>query len=1282
MNVEKVFVIIIFFVFSSLFSQNIRHLSVDEGLPQSFVSGIVEDEKGFIWVSTRNGLARYDGHVFKIYQNNPSDKKTPASNIITHIKKGKGNNLFIQYETGETDKFSFETETATHIINANTISKYRLNPHRRVWIVANNNVVWFKTKDGRLCTLDYNDGGEPNYTYDILKGYNIYNVLEDKNNTVWILTEKALFRFKEKQKKFLKISIPENLHFSDVVTENFCPFFERENGELLWSDKNTVYIFNPDTRSFRQNKLPVHLDHNVKWAVTNGNEYFISNNTIYSFSEAKGIHAMSTVELSGNRQAQAFLVDRSGLIWVGGDAQGVYTIDTSVNFKTFEYESDFTIDLLEQEYGISASAYFGLEKYRAGGLSPSYFLRTAWYNQKHWIALNRTVCYYDAANKISKLPVLPETGKKFAPILGISFKQNGAPVVIDRENSIYSFDSEKQEWQLIISLNSLKTGGDQKLVPSDMHIDIRNNTAWIATEAHGLIVLSLASKKITQIKSEEGVLPTNNLIEIMPDKENNNIIWIGSTAGLIQFNKRDFHGKVFSIKEGLPDNVIYSILQDKNGKLWMGTNKGLVVFNPKDFKSRVFKRSHGLTNIEFNRFHKVLLADGRMVFGSSGSGIIFNPEDITEDTYAPVTVFTGIKLNNENIRSLKPDFPPVHTLKTLRLSYLENTLSFTYSALQYNQPDDIKYRYRLIGYDKNWVMAGRNREAVYTKLPPGDYTFEVNASNTSGIWSDSISTVGIMVAPPWWKTWWAKAIYIIIIILVILWFINFRVNREVEKNKVQLKIKEAEELRKLDTVKNRFFSNVAHEFRTPLTLILGPAEQLKESNRDEDSALLNIIAKNTTSLLNLTDQLLDIAKLEAGVLKPQMVWGDVIPVISNIIKVFTEEAVAKKVTLIMNAPQSAEFLFSINTLDRIFYNLLSNALKFTSPGGTIQVAVIKDNDGLSLKIKDSGKGIPKDEIPNVFNRYYKNADQNPYGTGIGLSLVQELVELHQGTVTVESSVADPSWTLFSIWLPLLPKEEVVVSSLPVPENNQELPLVLVVDDHKELANFVAGSLKQYYDVIIANNGQEALEYTLSKMPDIIVSDVSMEPMNGFEFCEAVKKDINISHIPVILLTAKADMESKLEGLSFGANDYVTKPFSVPELNLRIRNLLELQKKQREHLFKDITRKEKTGTVEDKFLKRIYAITEDNLDDKDFSVDELAAALHMSRSSLHRKTKTLFDLPASEIIKIYRLNRASEFLKNGFNVSEAAYMTGFNTPSYFSKCFKAHFNVSPAEYTVK
>ena len=1279
----------IFFFPFFLFSQNIRHLSVEDGLPQSFISGIVENKKGFIWLSTRNGLARFDGYNFKIFQHIHNDKSTISSNLIQTIKEGANNSLWIQFDSGEIDNFSFDTEKSRSVIDKAFLEKYDLNISRKSWLVDQNNMLWFKTKNNELYKVSLSNKKKiSSYGFHFAKYGQIYNIVETTNNEIWVLSDKAIGKFDKRNDKFIFIANPYKLFPENYKKDGeiFTAFTVRKNGELMWADNKYLYFYNIEKKIFRNLPIPSSSMLPVRYIDTDssGKDFFVLNDIIYQYTDKFGITKVCNTSI--NSKYQAFLVDKSGLFWLAGDAEGLFTIDTSIDFVSFDYKEDFSIDILKKYYNISALQFFKWKQYPIGVLNPSYYIRSVQYKEGVWLALNRTVACFDNAGKIiSKLPDLPKIiNPKFSPITGFSL-YNNVPVVIDRNNTIYIFDELHNNWKKLLSVDHNFSHLKENIITRGMQADEHTKSLWITTEANGLIRVDLLTKKVTFIKSSKQGLPTNNLISIRQDPKRQDKLWIGSSMGLICFDKRTHECRTFSLKDGFHDNFIYLILPDNSGNLWLGTNKGLVRFNTENFKVRVFTKNHGLKNLEFNHFHQLPLPNNQIAFGGLKKGVVFSPKSIKEDTVSPVTVITGIEINNQDINEIKTNLKPVHTLKVLEVAYDENNISISFAALQFGQPLGNDYRYRLKGYDNEWINAGNKREAVYTKIPPGNYIFEINATNTSGKWSTHIASLEVNITPPWWGTWWAMLLYLFILISTAIWFFKFKLHQQIIKKEIELKRREADELRKLELTKSHFFSNIAHDFRTPLALIQGPAEQLKKSDKDKDM-LLEIITKNTSNLINLTDQLMDIAKLEAGIFNPQMIWGDIIFVISNVIDSFIEEAQRKNIKIELKSPAVAEFLFSINSIERILYNLLANAIRFTESGGVITVSVFKNKGGLELKVQDTGKGIPLLEKENIFDRFYVGTNSHK-GTGIGLSFVYDLVKLHNGTITVESQILAPSGTTFNIWLPLCVPHEILEEVVLIEDINVKQYTILLVEDHRELSYFISSTLKYTYNVLIANDGREALDLCFNKMPDLIISDIAMEGMDGFKFCEEVKMNMTIDHIPIILLTAKADVESRLKGLALGASDYITKPFSIEELHLKIKNQLDTQKKLRERYHNSLTNPLDESEIRSEspcnvFLQKIHEIIDINLDNNDLSVEFLAESLFISRANLQRKVKSLCNLSAGEIIKNYRLTKAAELLSKGFTISEVGHMVGFSTPSYFSKSFRDFYEMTPSEYIKK
>lgn len=1291
-------VFLVFFLPFLLCAQNTRRLSENEGLPQSFISGLHQDRQGFVWIATRNGLARYDGHNFRIFQHDLSDKNSLASNAITHLQPGPGNSIWLKYETGELDRLNIDSATVSHIITQKIAEKEKLFIIRRGWSIADNNVIWYLGKGGVVKSFKYEYKGnikeKKSYSF---QGDTIRSLFIDGKKDLWVLRQNALSRFVATKGTFIDYPLQCKQYFNDNLDygDDIPELHKRANGELMWTDLKNIFFFQPQSHVFRKISLPEVTEYSVKWINTgpDGKEYFIAGNNVYSYDDAGGLKKHAKDGLDDFRNIQAFLVDRSGLIWTGGNTDGITQIDLATDFDSHAYKKDFITDVLATVFNFPP-AYLAPKNSYKGTLPLSYYLRSVKDANNIWIALDRSVYRYNIKLKtVTSFPLPAVEAKKFLPVKGLALATNALPVVMDHCGNIYTLDTSGQ-WQLSPRCKSAGNYSLKTVTPSSMLLD--KTRLWVATEYDGLFYVDLKSKTLHKVNDKEGkVFSARSLYNMLPDPTRGNLLWIGSPQGLLCFNKATFTTSVFSVKQGLPDNVVYSMLPDAAGYLWLGTNKGLVRFDPVSHKSRTFTVSYGLPNNEFNRFHQIALPDGKLAFGGINGYVIFNPKEIKDDNFNPNVALTDIFINNQPIEGT-PYAKALPLVANLSLPYNDNTLRIEYAALQFNHPTDIQYRYRLKGYDNKWIEAANKRDAVYTKLPPGKYVFEVNATNTTGMWSSYIKSLPVTVSPPWWNTTGAWILYFALFAVSTLLFINFRIRQRIMKEEIVLKQKEAMHLRELDDMKTRFFSNITHELRTPLTLILGPAQELKNKLAQADQGkLADIITKNASSLLNLTNQLLDMSKLEAGALKPHFSAGNLSQVIRKAVAAFSQEAYSKDVVITQQIPDELGCLFDAEMMERILFNLLSNAIRFSPQGGEIIVDLTVVAKGIVLRVSDNGPGIAKEDITNIFSRFYRgNSAENRMatGSGIGLSLVKELVVLQEGTINVVPNLHHGTGAVFEVFLPL---RELLVNSVQqeqqqdssavfVAEHTDGRPTVLVVEDNSELSAFMLSILSPHYNVIAAENGNAALPLAQEHAPEIIISDVLMPVMDGFEFCRAVKADVAISHIPVLLLTAKADMESRLEGLSYGADDYLTKPFSVEELLMRVNNRLAQQKLLRESIYKGLTTLPQVAAVVenkpvDPFLLRIYEAVDENIDNDNFGVEELSAVLLISRTSLHRKIKSITGMSTSEMLRAYRLGKALPLLKENFTVAEVAYKTGFASPSYFTRSFKEVYGITPSDF---
>ncbi|MGV3604451.1 MAG: ATP-binding protein [Dyadobacter fermentans] len=1175
---------------------------------------------------------------------------------------------------------------------------------RRAWLADVEGTIW-RIADG-AGLIRY--GARPRIYNRKSNGFDsdtLWGLCEGADQRLWLLTRYGLSSLNRKSGEVENYGSPELPDYHDYRNAVRFPIglHRRENGELMWADRNFLYLFSVSQKKFiKKIRFDSPADRGVTWIRNgaDGSQYFERGSAIYRYNDQTGlklVHGRTEVDKD---PIQSFLVDQSGLIWLGTNAHGILQVDLMTPFfPSFPVKDGFAGDILNAEFKQTLSGLFNWGPRDQRFAAPGYHLRSV-YDQHGmlWIGLKEQVVRYDTSAKtFTKLPRLTQVSNPAESgigIKGLTVSPEGAAVVIGYNLNVLIYNHLKRAWDWLVPPGKIALQFGKQVTPQDISIDAER--IWITTEMDGLISIERKTGRMRQMKHTQapGSLPTNQLLALKSDPSRPDLLWIGSRNGLICLNRKTLKVETFNTESGLPDNTIYTLLADHYGNLWFGTNKGLCTFSPITHKVRVFQTRHGLLEDEFNRFHQLMLPDGRMAFGGTNGWTLFDPDKIKDDAYQPVIALTSLKINNETITPSADGLltEPVNVIRELVLPYDQNTVTFFFAGLQFNQPQDLHYRYQLSGYDNDWVDAGQIPFANYTKIPPGSYEFSVNASNTTGHWSKKIKKLVITVRPPWWRTWWAYLFYALVIGSSIWYWMRLQLIRMEQRKAEELKKQEAQQLRVLVDLKERFFTNVTHDFRTPLTLILSPlAPLIRKYAGTEDEGKMVSIQRNAQQLLALINQLLDFSKLDAKMLSIDESAGDPGLFAENVLELFTEEAAKKGVAIRFSNELHGHFWFDGPKLERILGNLIGNAIKFTPGGGTVNVAVAKVNGEVLYSVTDNGIGIPEDRIAYIFKRYYQvngNENQAVKGSGIGLALVKELVEMQQGHIEVESR---PGWgSTFRIFMPYRPAALVAPpvlndgvkeqGEMPVMENEQVR--ILLLEDNAELADLIAGSLPLHYRVDREVNGADGLKNALETIPDLIISDVMMPVMDGFEFCEKVKQHEQTSHIPVILLTAKTGFESRMQGLTTGADDYLTKPFHVPELNLRVYNLLERQRRLRAHIQSQISAPSPQSgkAVElDPFLTKFHEMIERDLDDSSVSVDQLASRMNMSRSQLHRKMRALAGMPVGDVVRNYRLTRAAAFLREGLGSSESAYKAGFDSPAYFSKCFREFFGVVPSEF---
>ncbi|WP_223833893.1 hybrid sensor histidine kinase/response regulator transcription factor [Spirosoma profusum] len=1293
-----------------------EYLTVRNGLPQGYISSLIQDRRGFIWMATRDGLCRYDGVRFRIYAHDPQEASSLIFSSIAEIKEDKRGFLWIRTENENIDRFDPTTGQALHVSSSSAFSK-ALGQDQLVGIQPDPmGSVWVATRTGGFFLL--NSNGTVTHRHATLPDNPdkplINSLLIDKRHRLWLATQAGLYSYEPSSGQFTTFRAAQGLPRADVYR-----LHERRNGELMLGFPGQFALFDP--LGGRVRKL-IKLA-NATGLPLFGSDYrgidYVNQNR---FNDESGVVPLLADPAEESPKLARFavvslLVDRTNVLWLGLNGDGIIKYDLIKRpFQPIPYTANFQTDWLTQQLRIPRDAIPAPIR-----LQSSARIRYGFDGQRTlWISSPETPPYrYNAAAQ-TFTTVLP-TGIESRWLTNGQFRLTAL-----------STGAQGEIWGLLGPTNQavvrhnpvqetftafpLPLPANHPYVITAMVVD--GGRVYLATQNYGLLRADLSNKRLIHWKNapdDPKSLPGNSLLCLAQDPKQYNFLWIGTFGdGLCRLDKMTGRIQRFTIGQGLSNNVIYAIRPDRNGYLWLSTNRGLCRFDARKQEVRTYMADDGLPSEEFRQFHDVTLPDGRLIFGGIGGYTAFNPLRIREDVVKPTIALTALRINNQLVRPNTPDSPlqkDINETREIVLNHQQNFLSIDFTALEFNQSYKNQYRHKLTGLEDDWVYSQNLSTATYTNLPPATYTFYVNASNTSGVWSPYTHTLRIVIEPPLWATWWAYTGYVLLVLCGLILFFRVRIHRIRLKSRMELREQESRQLKHLDEVKSRFFSNITHEFRTPLTLILTPLEEvLNESVNSPYHGRLRLIYQNANRLLRLINELLDLAKLDAGSLTVTPTPADLPEFIKRTLGVFSEEAQRKRIQLRLNQQfDQPYYWFDPDKLEKILTNLLSNALKFTDESGLIDVSIQVDpidgnsanTDLIQLTVHNTGTSIPGDKIPHIFNRFYQAdsiANTMVNGSGIGLALVKELVELLKGKISVESHRT--MGTTFQVELPFRqahPQLANESNSLTSPDSSmtseaqqatftENAPRLLLVEDNDGIADYLISILTPEWRIRRVNNGQAGLDAAIADGPDFIISDVLMPEMDGLMLCRQLKQNPVTSHIPILLLTAKASVESRLEGIAAGADDYVAKPFQVDELRGRIRNRLDQQQRIRHHHRTQLVREGYLPVAgenpEDEFMNRIYAVLEARLDDPTFGVEPLADAIGMSRMHLNRKVKAMTDMTPNELIRIVRLNRAAALLVTGVSVSEVADRVGFDTPAYFSKVFKDHYHVTPSEYVDK
>lgn len=1037
--------------------------------------------------------------------------------------------------------------------------------------------------------------------------------------------------------------------------------------------------------------------------------------------------------------------DRSGCLWLGSSGSGLSKLDTratlfpipeyhtadgairteNLSVRSFLDTRDYLFIGTQSALMMADKATMLMKVVKLSGTPPSsnlVFSIVPADTESCWLGTNSGLYLYNYIRNTFKLflPNITKDGQVDNRILKI-YRDNQENLWCLTPYSLSFFDTKLKTFAHYF-FDDGPVNGYTEPTYGDIYQEPTGNF-WLAT-GDGLIYFNTASKTFTRYvtdPSNPNSLSFNAVRTVIPDpKHPGKYLWIATAGGGL--NRFDLQTKIFSHytdRNGLPNNVIYGILADKSGNLWMSTNQGISMFNPTSQTFTNYDVNSGLQSNEFNSGAYYKDQEGNLYFGGINGFNSFSPENTKGDKYVPQLAFTGFSIFNNPVNVGEKGSPLTSSIsetKEIVLPYTDNIISFRIAALDYSDPDKKEYAYKLVPSNKSWIQIGSNRLITFSNLAPGSYTLHVKAGNKNGAWNEEGISLKLVILPPWWRTWWAYTFYLLAIIGILYLIRREELRRVNLRNRLQREHLEALKLKELDHLKSRFFANISHEFRTPLTLIMGPVEDLMQTgNAEQFKKILPEVYRNSARLLQLINQLLDLSKLDAKKYRINTTREDIIPFVKQITSSFESLAQRKNIDLELEIDprlrerlreENTKFYFDEDMIEKILNNLMSNAFKFTGESGniTIGLKIEKDkSDYLEISVKDSGMGIPPEKLLYVFDRFFQadSSDEKRFeGSGIGLALLKELVDLLDGEVAVESEPG--KGTTFFCYLPFNKKiitRKTATShydntvraadiSSSEPESSNRPPgdgtgsLILIVEDHPDVRKYIRGKLEGPYTVLEADNGIEGFELARNEIPDLVISDVMMPGMDGFQLCEKLKTDNLTSHIPIILLTARAEDNDRIAGLETGADAYMVKPFNAEELNIRAKKLIELRKKLRAKFSDKLVIKPSEITVtslDQEFMKNIMSSIENHISDSKYAVTQLAGEMNMSVSQLNRKLKALIEQSPQKLIRSIRMQRALELLKkDAGNVSEVSWEVGFEDPSYFSRVFKSHYGCHPSE----
>jgi signal transduction histidine kinase/ligand-binding sensor domain-containing protein/CheY-like chemotaxis protein len=1344
---------------------NLTSITVKEGLSSNTVNAIIKDNNGLMWFGTTNGLSKYDGSNFTIYRHQQGDNTSlPSNEVLTLFVDHSGklwvgtaggglcyyNQKFDRFEKYKGDGRWKEAPT----ISARAITE---DHNGNLWVGTYGDLRMFELKTGRCTRLPMSfpkiaDAGS----------FVVISLLEDSRNNMWVGTNNGVYVYNSNQRKFKRFAHDQADPTS--LSNNVIKSIAEDSNRNIWlgtfdglnkqvsPGKFVAYKCVTSVKNSLSNNAVFSLSASKEGSLWIGTEDGVNIFDLPSGKFKQLRPNPRNIFSLKSKSIRSFFLDPEGIYWVGTFGGGVSKFNKHLSLFNLKQSNPFDPN------GLAAPFVTSFAEHKNGNI----FVGTDGGGLE---LFDSNTGLFTPYKLISKLD-----GAATATILSMHVDKNGLLWAGTYHHGVFHIDPRDKTIGQLTNAGTSKGPGRNDITSIT---EDRQGRLWFGTLGYGIDIYDPVTRVRSKLNRNASVgfksnLPLNDFIAAMVTSAKTGDIWIGSSGtGIALYRSSDGTVSHYTnANSGLVNDVVSTLLITKDDTLWAGTNDGISYFDAKANRFRSIKESQGLTNgfiksiVEddtgllwistdrgigsFDRTKRIFrnftvengvqqgsflpgaaikTANGDLYFGGQDGFNYFNPQKLAPSPVPGKVIFSGLKVNNLPVipASTSAITQQIGNAKEITLEYGEN-FSINYVAVDYTSPKQNLYAYKLSGFDKGWNFVNKTRTANYTNLDPGSYVFQVMSSKSENSWNNASSQIKVIVLPPFWRTAYAYALYLLAAVSILLLIRRQGIRKlrnEFEATQEKLQAKqliererlEAERLHELDQVKIKILTDLSHEFRTPISLILAPVDRLMNHGFEgEDFGQLKMINRNAKRLLNLVNELLDFRKMEERELKLNLAPGDIIRFIIECSESFRDIADNKQITFNIESTQKVwTTQFDCDKMERVVLNLLSNAFKFTPRGGCVTIKINISNADelqptLTLTISDTGIGVAENDIDKIFDRFYQSAQKSSImnqGTGIGLSITKEFVELHGGSICAKSTRDKGSD--FIITMPLLPAiefaeepevdlhqsdnqvyETIEALSLEDPtESTSNMATVLLVEDNDEFRYYLANHLKQYFRILEAADGKQGWQKALSAHPDLIVSDVGMPHVNGIELSKKIKSDKRTCHIPVILLTAMAKEEEQLKGLRSGANDYLTKPFNFQILYTKICNLLIMSNSLKETYSKHIqfqVNQIETESADVKLMNKIMECIENGLNDPDLSVEKLSKYVGMSRGSLYNKLLELSGYTPVEYIRLVKLEKAAALLETSdYNVAQIAYMTGFGTPSYFSRTFKGKYGLLPSEY---